>query len=283
MSGTQYQIVVVRPENFIYVESWREAIDALRIGFEEIGMVAPVVENRIAPGAIPIVFGAHHLTPEMEDKLPANTIIYNLEQLLPGYPWHSPRYLALLSRFSVWDFHQRNIEQLRCEGLNFSARHVPVGYVPQMSSIVPGTEDVDVLFYGLLTERRQAVLKKLAAHGLNVIALRGVFGAERDAWIARSKVVINLHQKATGYFEALRVLHLMANRKAVVTECAAPGEIDHRLLPGLCAVPYDQLADACLQLVQDEQRRCSLAEAALYAARHPELRMSTILRTALFV
>jgi hypothetical protein len=281
MAASKYQIVVISPDDFIYIESWREAIDAMRFGFAELGMEVPVVENRFEPGATPIVFGAHHLDAGMEERLPPGTILYNLEQLLPGYPWHRPHYLALLGRFTVWDFHLRNVEQLRREGINAAARHVPIGYVPQMASVAPATENVDVLFYGVLTERRQSVVKELMARELKVVALRGVFGRERDEWIARAKVVVNLHQQADGYFEALRVLHLMANGKAVVTECDDAEEIDSRLLPGLRTVAYEGLVDACESLARNADQRRALAASALAAVRRSELRMSTILRGVL--
>jgi hypothetical protein len=261
MAASKYQIVVISPDDFIYIESWREAIDAMRFGFAELGMEVPVVENRFEPGATPIVFGAHHLDAGMEERLPPGTILYNLEQLLPGYPWHRPHYLALLGRFTVWDFHLRNVEQLRREGINAAARHVPIGYVPQMASVAPATENVDVLFYGVLTERRQSVVKELMAREL--------------------KVVVNLHQQADGYFEALRVLHLMANGKAVVTECDDAEEIDSRLLPGLRTVAYEGLVDACESLARNADQRRALAASALAAVRRSELRMSTILRGVL--
>ncbi len=281
MAGREFQIVVIRPKGFIYAESWREAIDATRFGLAELGINAVLVQNGVQPGPTPIIFGAHHLDPGMEDLLPADTIIYNLEQLLPGYPCHVPRYLDLLRRFRVWDFHARNVEWLHREGVSHSATHVPVGYMPQLSNIASAGEDVDVLFYGLLTERRQAVIKALVARGLNVMALRGVFGVERDKWIARAKVVLNMHQQADGYFEALRVMHLMANGKAVVSECNDETEIDARLLPGIRAVTYDQLVDACEALVGDVDARRSLAAKALHAVKNPKFRMSFIMRQQL--
>ena len=41
---------------------------------------------------------------------------------------------------------------------------------------------------------------------------------QRDALIARSKVVLNMHYYEPGEFESVRVSYLWANRKCVVTE-----------------------------------------------------------------
>lgn len=278
MTGRGFQIVVIRPSGFVYGESWREAVDALHFGLQSLGITVLIRENHLEDGAIPIIFGAHHLTPESAARLPGNTIIYNFEQLKPGYPWYQESYLNLLKRHQVWDYSRDNFAAMPVHEFTAGRRHVPVGYVPQWTNIVPGKEDVDVLFYGLLSPRRQAVLDKFVARGLKVIILRGVFGSERNSWIARAKVVLNLHLQDGGMFESLRVLYLMANSKAVVTETARSGDIDVRLSTGIRAVPYGELVEACEALVMAPLERASLGAAALRAITNPELSMARILR-----
>src|SRR6478672_10747978 len=101
---TRFQIVLVRPAGFPHVEALREIIEAFQEGFAELGHDVPVHENSGERDAIPIVFGAQHLRSEAAKKLPADSIVFNAEQLAPGYPWHVERYLSLLDRFEVWDF-----------------------------------------------------------------------------------------------------------------------------------------------------------------------------------
>ncbi len=273
-----FYITNVRPPGFVFAESWREAVEALHFGLAEIGLKAPILENGFLPVHTPIIFGAHHLAEHVADRLPPDAILYNFEQLVPGYPWHTHRYLSLLRRFRVWDFHLRNVRFLREEGISRTARFVPIGYVPQLSRIASAHEDVDVLFFGLPSERRQSILKEASNRKLKVVALRGVFGGERDQWIGRAKVVLNLHLAAGGMFESLRVLYLMANRKAVVTEADDPAEIDPGLRRGLCVRRYDRLVEACIELVEDDRKRLALANAGFQAVTVPNLRMSAFLR-----
>lgn len=54
--------------------------------------------------------------------------------------------------------------------------------------------DIDVLFYGSITPRRARILESLSAAGIQVTALYGVLGAERDRYIDRAKVVLDLKQ-----------------------------------------------------------------------------------------
>ncbi len=71
--------------------------------------------------------------------------------------------------------------------------YVPIGYVRELTRIAPAPEDIDVLFYGALSERRYAVLRDLHDRGLRVKWLSGALGASHDAWIAGSKIVLNIH------------------------------------------------------------------------------------------
>jgi hypothetical protein len=271
------QIVNIRPERFVFAESWREAVEAVHHGYAELGIDVPVGENHLRPNLTPIVFGAHHLVEGEESKLPADAILYNFEQLREGYPWFQPRYLALLQRFRVWDYSARNIEYLHRSNTAPGALHVPVGYAAQLSRIQAIEQDIDVLFFGILTDRRKRVLDGLANMGLNVRFLVGVFGAERDHWIARSKVVLNIHAYNGGLFEHLRVLYLLANRKAVVTEPGEPDELDPELMRGLEIVGYDRLIESCVKLVRDPVMRQTLADAGYRIITSPSRRMSAIL------
>lgn len=272
------QIVNVRPDGFAFAESWREAIEALHYGFAELGVDVPVRENHFGPEATPIVFGAHHLGEGGERKLPADAILYNFEQLRDGYPRFQARYLALLRRFSVWDYSVRNIEYLQRSRTSPGAQHVPIGYVPQLSRIESSARDIDVLFFGVMTDRRRRVFEELSARGLEVRFLVGVFGRERDRWIARSKVVLNIHASSGGVFEYLRVLYLLANRKAVVTEPGEAGELDPQLMRGMEVVTYDRLVETCIRLAGDPDARRALAEAGYQYITAPNRRMSATLR-----
>src|SRR5262249_51468327 len=115
--------------------------------------------------------------------------------------------------------------------------------------------DIDVLFYGGLEERRVRILDALRRAGLKVEGLQGVYGKDRDRYIARAKVALNIHVLPTRIFEIVRVSYLLANGKAVVSEWSPETEIEPDLTSAMVLVPYDQLVDACVSLVRDEERR----------------------------
>ena len=188
---------------------------------------------------------------------PAGTILYHLEQVHHGSAFVTPTMISILRQYPVVDFSKTNIERLARMGVQ--ARWLPIGYVPELTRIQPAPEeDIDVLFYGTVTDRRQVVLDALAAHGLRVEALGGMYGAARDALTARSKVVINMHGRDQNtVFESVRVFYPLANRKAVVSE---RGDGYEDFLDAVVFADYDGLADRCAALVRDNEARKKLEQ-----------------------
>ena len=277
-----FQLVLIKPEGFDFVESFREVMEVLQETLVTLGHSARIQTNRIDPDALPVIFGAHHIDPAAVHRLPPESIIYNLEQLAPGYPWFTEQYLRTLARFRVWDYSTANLDYLSREGRSVAAIHVPFGYSPCLTRIASAeNEDVDVLFFGIHTKRRQRVLQALSERGLKIVALRNVWGAERDAWIARSKVVLNIHHADIGQFESVRVIFLLANGKAVVSETAPGEKIEAPLRDAFCAVPYEGLVPACMQLASDDETRHALRHEARKAVMSEPLRFLPWLSRAL--
>ena len=275
-----YQVVLICPNGYAHAGAFAEVMETVVYGLRELGAeVSYAVNKLVAPGPRAILFGANLLTPGEADLLPEGTIVYNLEQIASGSTWCSPAYLSLLRRCTVWDYSRRNISALVAQGIAAPV-HVPIGYMPQLSRIPDAAlQDIDVLFYGSVNERRARALEALRAAGLRVHVAYGVYGSERDALVSRSKVVLNLHYYDTSIFELVRVSYLLANRKAVVAELDPRTEIDPDLAGAVRLAPYEGLVEACRQLVQDEAARRDLQETGF--ARMAARRTSAYLAEAL--
>jgi hypothetical protein len=203
-----------------------------------------------------ILFGTTSI-PMLGVTLPPGTILYHLEHVHHGSAFITPTTIAILRQYPVVDFSRRNVELFSRMGVR--ARWLPVGYVPELTRIQPASEqDVDVLFYGTVTDRRQTVLETLRARGLRVEAVGGVYGTARDAWIARSKVVLNVHgREENSVFESVRVFYPLANRKAVVSE---RGDGYEDFADGVAFAEYGELADRCVEIVKDDRAREQLEQ-----------------------
>lgn len=252
------RIVSIRPPDYPHSGAFAELIDVFAAAFTALGAQVDVTTNQPLLGeGVNFVFGAHLIAPNV--PLPPNSVIVNLEQMRNG-AFAQPYYLDLLKRHPVLDYSPRNIARIREQTGNTHVYPFKPGYVPAATRVAPAREDVDVLFYGIVNERRKKILDALAAAGLVVRALPGVYGAERDAWIARSKVVLNVHYYDDKIHEIVRTSHLLANRKAIVSECEPDTEIDADMREALVAVPYDQLVPTCIALVRDDTRRAAVAQ-----------------------
>jgi hypothetical protein len=255
-----FQVVLISPDGYVHAGAFAELAETVSFGLQSLGFESGVAVNRlIAPGPPAVMFGANLLTPEEADSVPATTIIYNLEQAGSSNTWFSPSYRSLLARCPVWDYSRRNIAALARSGMAQPATYVPVGYMPQLTRIPAAAEqDIDVLFYGSVNDRRAAVIQQLKDMGLNAQAIFGAYGAARDSFIARAKVVLNLHYYETSIFELVRVSYLLANRKAVVAERHAGTEVDADVASALKLAPYEQLAATCAEVVADAEQRRAL-------------------------
>lgn len=254
-------IYVVTPKGYDHHRAFDEAALGLSAAFAERGGSAPVVHHPSEwAGRLPIVLGAHLLSPAMSLALPEGSVIYNLEQIDRASGWLSDAYLAIMRRHRVLDYSHRNIAALRAMGIAH-ARLLPLGHADALERIARGpAEDIDVLFYGSLNDRRAAVLEDLRARGVKVVHLFNVYGSERDAAIARSKIVLNMHHYEAAIFESARVGYLLANGACVVTE-GVEGDPDLASYQGGLAIcGYGELADLCMLLLGEDAVRTALGE-----------------------
>jgi hypothetical protein len=253
----QVSIVTIEPEGNVH----SAAFDDLATGFENalrtLGVTVRRQSNTLSTAGINLLLGAHLVaTQELADRIPQNTVIINLEQITGFNVGQRPIYLSLMKRLAVWDYSVRNIVELRRMTGNPYIRHVSVGYTREMTrNLETTTQPVDVLFYGSTNTRRLAILEALSQAGLNVRHLFSVYGEERDRAIAEAKVVLNMHFYEDSIHEIIRTSYLLANSKAVVSECGPKTEIDEDIRQAMVAVPYENLVASCIALVQDEPRR----------------------------
>lgn len=256
-----FAVLTVTPPNYIHSQAFSEVAETIHHGLFASGHQS-VITHEVLPEHRHIVLGTN-LLPAVSIELPEDTILYNLEQISPDSPWITDSVLALFQRFTLWDYSLRNCEQLQLMGCRH-VQHVPLGYVPQLTRMEPLAEEaqeIDILFYGSLNEKRAKVLDALREKGLSVVELFGEYGAERDQAIARAKIVLNIHLYEAQIFEIVRVSYLLANHKFVLSE-SSPNDPDAEAFKdGVAFVDCDHMVEACLSFLQNPQERQRIAEA----------------------
>jgi len=218
--------------------------------------------NTLDNDAININIASTAISLDQFDSVRDKLIHYNLEQIVPtNFHGTSQNHIAELKIGFVWDYSRINVNNLLTYQIN--AEWVPIGYDPEMTFIKSGSStslDIDVLFYGYETDRRIKVLNKIKDLGLNLVT-SNIINPQDTPWnnfyrnqlIARSKVVLNMHAYDDNIiFEMVRVSHLLANKKAVVSEDSGiPGYLKQTVLAG----ELEELPTLCKLLVKNPEYR----------------------------
>lgn len=213
----KFQIVTLQPEGYLHSRCFEEIAELLELSLRDLGVEAIRAINRLHPQEMNLLLG-YHLIPDPKILGEAPYGVYQLEHLTALPEWLQERALAVLrgARW-VWDYSLQNQDWLRRQGIE-STLVIP-GYHPQLQKIqLAQNPEIDLLFFGAVTPRRAAILEKIAKKIPNLKILEGVYGKERDEWIARSKAILNLHSYDRPLFEAVRISYLLNNRCAVISE-----------------------------------------------------------------
>jgi hypothetical protein len=251
-------ICIVSPAGFVHSEAFREVAETLQAAAAALGHDCVLTSRSDLPGRKTIVLGPNLLARNPQPVTPG-AILYNLEQAEPSV-WFEPRVLDLFRAHPLWDYSERNADNLAAMGVP-RPRVVPIGWDSCLERIWPEPEDIDVLFYGSLNPRRMKVIEAIRREGARVETVFGVFGRKRDALIARSRVVLNMHFFESKVFEIVRVSYLLANGRAVVSERGAAPEEEAPYEKGVRFAAYEEIPRACVELLQNPVERAKLGAA----------------------
>jgi hypothetical protein len=243
---------ITNPGNYVFDELCIAAASGIR----RLGHEALISRNQLIPFVTNIVVGAHQ--PIDLPPLPPGTIIWNTEQIVEGSTWLTDRYINILRTNPVWDYSHANIELLKNMGIQ-DIHYAGLGYSPDLEVITPKEKDIDVLFYGSFSERRAAVLQGLLDEGINLETLYGVYGKDRDDYIARSKIIINIHFFKECYFEPIRVGYLINNKCFVISERSTNKKDEDIMADSIVIAKYDDLIEACKYYLKNDAERIRIA------------------------
>ncbi|KPJ62091.1 MAG: hypothetical protein AMJ42_00165 [Deltaproteobacteria bacterium DG_8] len=255
----QYCVWVVSPSGYVHSRAFDEIAIGLNSGISKLGFEASIFRNVKDIVGQAIVLGCN-LIPQLGlSNIPKNLILFNLEQIQLDSPWMSQSYLNILRSYPVWDYSYRNIQKLKNLGIS-NVTHCGIGYEPELTKIPQSEEDIDVLLYGSLNDRRMEILKELKNNGLKVIGLFGAYGGRRDNYIARSKVILNIHYYEARVFEIVRVSYLLANKKFVISEVGQDDDLEKSFAEGMVFSTYKELVEKCIEYLKEERSRKEIAE-----------------------
>lgn len=239
-----------------------EVIEAVKWGIEQLGYPCTVAQANVEFDAINILFAGMTQDLGIIKQLAPNTIVFNLEQLGDHKSMiNSATYFATMRNLPTWEYARTNLERLPKFGVS-ELHHVPLGFLPIFERIIPSEKDIDVFFYGSKNARRRAIIDSIKAKGLKVVENDGPLSPkERDALIARSKVVLNIcYFDNTHIFEEVRASYLLNNKVCVVSEIRPDTIIEDDMRLSCAFAPKEKLPDLCLEICNNEQMRNEIAQ-----------------------
>ena len=270
----RYWVRVAHVHDRDYPWSLHECAVMTRDGLRELGHTAYFTEERVDPsvgwhtpeeiaefarGEQQIIIGGNVASDAMCLTIPDSAIIYNFEQV-GGWQFVG-RYLNLLRRCTVWEYHPVN-HRLLLQVHNIRATLVPFGYVPAFTPPVHTyvEPDFDVAFVGSMVPYRTKIINDLKAAGLRVFASDSLYEHERADIFRRSKVILNIHfYPQVKMLEVVRIGTALAQCKAVVTQLDKDTKIDPYYLPGVVGATYDAIVSTVADLARNDVKREILA------------------------
>jgi hypothetical protein len=151
----------------------------------------------------------------------------------------------------IWDYAQINIDYLKDLGIN-NICLLPFGFHEKMKVLNHEVKkDIDILFYGSLNDRRMKIIKDLQKLGLKVKVLYNVYGSERNRFIERAKIIININWNEQTILPEHRLSFLLNNECFIISEKPA-SEIPKSYQEGIVFCTYEELVTYCLFYLKPE-------------------------------
>lgn len=248
------RLVTARPDFAGSKNSMSEIIELLSISFKKLGCNVDVKDNEFILDGINILFFSFFITDI--NAIPHNTIIFNSEQINDINTYNLSNMYDQLNKFVFWDYSNRNIDQLIAINNKSNIQYLQIGYAEELFRIEKKEiQDIDILFYGAINDRRLKILNSLLSLNLNVHVTQNCYGGERDNLISRSKIVLNIHYYPSKIFELVRVSYLLNNKICIVSECDEHTEIHENIKNTLVTASYDQIVDTCVKYLSSEELR----------------------------
>ncbi len=222
-----FNIAFMGPEGLYHLR--RDFILALKFGLEDLGHRVGIGGQRLDPDRINLVIGAYFLPTEKILAMAQSGLRIahvNTEVIAGDMLNFNPDKVDFLGAYLpamqagqfVWDVIMDNMAEH--ERYGSSAHYLRWGWHPKLEDIQHETEkDLDFYFFGMLSGRRREILNALAERGLRGYADHTCPYFQRNDFIARAKVQLNIVQEEIySHVNSFRICYLANNRCAIVSE-----------------------------------------------------------------
>src|SRR5580658_1993350 len=106
-----FNVTLIQPRGYVHSLALKEAADYVDATIRQCGYASSRSSNRIANGVYNVIFCGHLLAAEVLPQIPADSIVFNSEQLDEVNDWHFATgvYRQILEKHYVWDYSAANL------------------------------------------------------------------------------------------------------------------------------------------------------------------------------
>ncbi len=223
-----------------------DVITLLKYSFDELGIENELSFNELKHGFNNIIFTPFSV-PKLNNYMFDYTYIpFQTEQLVHlVHIKHDTSYIRMLYNSKrIWDYSKDNISFLKSINIE-NVSLLRFGYHPKMEILnFNKNKDFDIIFYGNISERRKKVLLKLEDMGYKIKILWNLYGSERNSFIERAKIILNINYFDNALLEEYRLSFLANNGCFVISESANYVN-DQCFKDGIVFCDYEKLVETC--------------------------------------
>ena len=206
---------------------------------------------------INIVIGAGQSMMDTINQLTSkHNIAFNFEQLASSSVIVNEGYLKWLKDRVVFDYHSKNVEFLNeFNGGAQNTFEIPLSTSAELNYFpdTPNTGEVDVLFFGLMSERRAHIIEQFRGAGLSVELVEGAYGRELTPAIKRAKLVLHVHYYETALFPFMRFMQAIPCGIPILCENSIMSANSNWEASGIFFTSYENLVESAIAIIAKDQ------------------------------
>jgi len=147
-----------------------------------------------------------------DGKVPKKHIFYQIEQSN-----HKNFDINIMNKYNIiWDFSLKNYDKYSYVPLS-KVFYMPIPFYFN-DNIIYDNFEYDIFFYGINNKRQLLILNNLKSKGYNIIFHSRMYGDDRDNFIKKSKIIINLHYYNNSALETTRFNEVLNFNKLIISE-----------------------------------------------------------------
>ena len=145
--------------------------------------------------------------------VPKHYISYQTEQI--GTHWFNERYYERLANsIAVWEYNEVNLPAYQHLNENINIVSTGIKLQPKRN------KDIELLFYGALSERRAKALKGFTS----IRVVQKILGQPMRDLLSRTKTIVNIHYYDESPLEIFRINEALSHHCNVISEHSTHGD-----------------------------------------------------------